>query len=89
MMRLRRYVAPGAVGSLYNNGNVTFVGGGALNNLVLRFTGINPNNVLTDNNNCGHDFGCLMDECADGVTTGDSYSKPAIVHQPPKYYGGP
>jgi hypothetical protein len=34
------YVAPGAAESLYNNGNATFIGGGALNNLVGAATSI-------------------------------------------------
>ena len=84
------YVAPGAAQSLYNNGNATFIGGGALNNLVGAGTSISqPANVLLDKNNCGHNFQCLIDEFPDALSYGDPCSKPVIVNQPPRYFFNP
>src|SRR5260370_22863798 len=84
------YVAPGAAQSLYNNGNATFTGGGALNNLVGAATSISqPATVLLDQNHCGHDFQCLIDEFPDHLTTGDPCSRPSIVNQPPRSFFAP
>ena len=84
------YVAPGAAQSLYNNGNATFIGGGALNNLVGAATSISqPATVLLDKNHCGHDFQCLIDEFPDALTSGDPCSKPVIVNQGSRYIFSP
>src|SRR5437588_7553185 len=83
----------GAVG-LYNNGNVTLIGGGATNTLVGLSSSLEPGagpaiGIWRDRNGCGHNFECLIAEFSDKLTTGDPCSKPSIVNQPARYYFAP
>lgn len=76
------YVAPGAAQSLYVNLNTTVITGGATNGLVGFATSYPGATVLHDQNNCGHNFGCLLNEFGYVDSRGDPCSKPAIVNQP-------
>jgi len=77
------YVAPGAVGSLYDNGQVSVIeGGGLANTMVGALTGVPGNaTVYNDTQHCGHNFACLANEFPDAFTQGDPCSAPAIVNQ--------
>ena len=82
------YVAPGAAGTLYNNGNTSSIGGGPLNNFVGAATSINaPVAIYNDTQHCGHDFSCLMNEFPGAFTAGQACSNPVIVNQPDRSFG--
>ena len=76
------YVAPGSVGPLYNDGNVSVIGGGILNWLV-GMAGSIPADATryTDMNHCGHNFVCLATEFPQAFTSGTPCSSPTIVNQ--------
>lgn len=76
------YVAPGNVGSLYDDGQVSVIGGGLVNSLVGALTGV-PSDATnyTDTLKCGHNFKCLADEFPDAFTQGNPCSDPAIINQ--------
>jgi RHS repeat-associated protein len=79
------YVAPGSNGPLYNNGNVSVIGGGFINALVGVNTSIPqdpaPPTIYTDQNHCGHSFGCLADEFPEAFVSGTACPDPVIVNQ--------
>lgn len=79
------YVAPGSNGPLYNNGNVSYIGGGARNNLVAAASSIpqapKAPTFYYDRNNCGHNFACLAEEFPDAFNYGDPCSRPTIFDQ--------
>ena len=82
------YVAPGAAGTLYNNGNTSSIGGGPLNNFVGAATSIKaPVAIYNDKQHCGHDFSCLMNEFPEAFTAGQACSNPVIVNQPDRRFG--
>jgi RHS repeat-associated protein len=76
------YVAPGNVGPLYNNGDVSVIGGGAVNWLVGLTTSVPAGATrYTDMNHCGHDFNCLANEFPQAFTSGAPCPVPLVVNQ--------
>jgi hypothetical protein len=72
-----------------NNGNVVWIGGGVLNDLIVAInTSIPqtpaPPQMWSDKNGCGHDFVCLTREFSSqlGKRNGEACSNPTDINQP-------